>query len=443
MKKITCGIMMLLVSGVVMAQHNHRKLPSFGVHATLNDFPTVAEIRANGLSTVLRGNQYYNVKRMAPGLAVSYSDGLNNHLDFQTMLSGCFVNYSVPGSPNITTRETLLLEASAAANFKLLSDNYIINPYIGVGVGGYFHKSTFGAFLPIGAGLQFRLAQDVFIQLNSQYRMPVTEKAQYHLFHNIGFVAPLVDRKEAPVVPVIPVVSDRDKDGVPDTDDQCPDVPGVPVLKGCPDKDSDGIADAADKCPTVPGLAKYNGCPIPDTDGDGVNDETDKCPNDKGLARYEGCPIPDTDGDGVNDEDDKCIDKPGVPANYGCPEIPQEVIQKINKAADNIEFATGSDRLLASSNRGLNQVVQLMKADSTLFATVDGHTDTTGGRARNMQLSASRAKSVVNYLISKGISADRIQSNGYGPDRPIAPNNTAAGRTKNRRVEILIRNYRD
>ena len=433
---------MLVFSGVAFSQSSPRKLPSFGVHVILNDYPTAAEIRANGLSTVLRGNQYYNVKRMAPGLAVSYAEGLNNHLDFQTMLSGSFVNYSVPGSPNLTTRETLLLEASASANFKLLTDNYVINPYIGIGAGGYFHKSTFGAFLPVGAGLQFRLAQDVFINLNTQYRMPVTEKAQYHLFHNLGFVAPLVDRKEEPVIPPIPVVTDRDKDGVPDSDDQCPDVPGVPVLKGCPDKDSDGIADASDKCPDVPGLAKYQGCPIPDSDGDGVNDETDKCPNEKGLARYEGCPIPDTDGDGVNDEEDKCKDEPGVPENFGCPEIPKEIIQQINKAADNIEFATGSDRLLPASFRGLDQVVELMKNDLTLNATIDGHTDSTGGRPRNMQLSASRAKAVVNYITSKGIEASRLQSNGYGPDRPIAPNRTAAGRSKNRRVEILIRNYK-
>ena len=160
--------------------------------------------------------------------------------------------------------------------------------------------------------------------------------------------------------------------------DACPDVAGPAALNGCPDRDGDGIADKDDKCPDVAGLAKYNGCPIPDTDKDGINDEEDKCPTVPGVARYQGCPIPDTDNDGVNDEEDKCPNEPGPASNFGCPEIKQEIIEKVNLAAKNIFFATGSAKLLAKSYPSLNNVVKILTENPTYKVDIAGHTDTTG-----------------------------------------------------------------
>ena len=94
----------------------------------------------------------------------------------------------------------------------------------------------------------------------------------------------------------------------------------------------------------------------------------------KGLARYQGCPIPDTDGDGVNDEEDKCVSRPGPASNMGCPEIAKTVIDKINVAAKNIFFATGSAKLLAKSTKSLDEVANLLKSDDPLMITIDGHT---------------------------------------------------------------------
>jgi OOP family OmpA-OmpF porin len=109
---------------------------------------------------------------------------------------------------------------------------------------------------------------------------------------------------------------------------------------------------------TVKGLAKYNGCPIPDRDKDGINDEEDKCPDVAGVARYQGCPIPDRDKDGVNDEEDKCPDVPGVKENYGCPVVKEEiVIKRVNLSAKNIFFQTNSAKLLPKSFKALNDVV--------------------------------------------------------------------------------------
>lgn len=244
-----------------------------------------------------------------------------------------------------------------------------------------------------------------------------------------------------PPPPPAPVITDRDGDGVADADDRCPDVAGSAALQGCPDKDGDGIADIDDKCPDVAGTAKYQGCPVPDTDGDGINDEQDKCPTVAGVAKYQGCPIPDTDGDGVNDEEDRCPSRPGPASNQGCPEIAKEVIEKVNYAARNVFFATGSAKLLPKSFSSLDAVVSLLKADQSLMIDIDGHTDSQGTEESNQTLSENRAASVRDYFISKGIDASRLKSTGYGELKPVADNNTAAGRAKNRRTEMVVRNY--
>ncbi len=109
-------------------------------------------------------------------------------------------------------------------------------------------------------------------------------------------------------------ISDRDKDGIADAIDNCPDVAGVAALAGCPDSDGDGITDASDDCPMVAGLAALSGCP--DGDGDGIADKFDDCPTVAGESKFKGCP--DSDGDGIRDMDDKCPNEPGSPAYAGC-----------------------------------------------------------------------------------------------------------------------------
>src|SRR5262249_12301305 len=83
--------------------------------------------------------------------------------------------------------------------------------------------------------------------------------------------------KKVEVVKEVVVNKDKDKDGVVDSVDVCPDQAGEVYLEGCPDKDKDSVADINDKCPDVAGSPRYKGCPVPDTDGDGLNDEVDKC----------------------------------------------------------------------------------------------------------------------------------------------------------------------
>jgi len=105
---------------------------------------------------------------------------------------------------------------------------------------------------------------------------------------------------------------------------------------------------------------------------------------------------------------------------------------------ENILFNTGNATLRSESFASLNKLVTLLKENPNVKIEVSGHTDNTGSAATNKLLSKNRARSVKDYLTSKGISAERVNYEGYGFDRPIAPNTTADGRAANRRVEIEI-----
>lgn len=109
---------------------------------------------------------------------------------------------------------------------------------------------------------------------------------------------------------------DRDEDGIPDKEDECPDTPGLAEFAGCPDSDGDKIPDIRDKCPEVPGLATFEGCP--DRDGDGIQDAEDDCPDTPGVVEFNGCP--DRDSDGIQDKEDNCPDEPGPVETQGCPD---------------------------------------------------------------------------------------------------------------------------
>ena len=269
MKKILLVIIGLSLFVTSFGQAEYKKRPSFGIHFILNDFKTAQNLRTNGLSNVIRTKEFHKTKNMTSGIAVSYIQGLNNRLDFAGTLSGSFLDYPINGKPS-RVDPLLLLEGAATLNLKLLSDKYYINPFLTAGIGASKYGGYYGAFMPFGIGAQVKIVDEVFLMLNLQYRVPVTENVSYHFYHSMGIVANLSKKKEpVPVVIPIPVVEppkDRDGDGVLDVDDKCPDVAGLASLQGCPDRDGDGITDAEDKCPDVAGLARYQGCPIPDTD---------------------------------------------------------------------------------------------------------------------------------------------------------------------------------
>ncbi|RYZ02712.1 MAG: porin [Myxococcales bacterium] len=249
---------------------------------------------------------------------------------------------------------------------------------------------------------------------------------------------------------------DTDKDGVFDDEDACNEVPGKrsedPKKNGCPeekDRDKDGILDDDDACPDEPGVAsedpRKNGCPS-DRDGDGILDKDDACPDLKGKAdpdpEKNGCPG-DTDGDGIRDDQDACPREKGKrdpdPEKNGCPSLVRVTGTEI-VILQQVQFKTASDVILPSSDDLLQQVASVLKEHPELSKVeIQGHTDNRGNAGYNQNLSQRRAASVVKWLTNRGgVEASRLTPKGYGKDDPIDTNDTEEGRQKNRRVQFRI-----
>ena len=216
------------------------------------------------------------------------------------------------------------------------------------------------------------------------------------------------------------------------------------------DQDHDGVRDGLDQCPNTPLGAKVDarGCPI-DSDGDGVYDGLDKCPNTPHGCKVDanGCPS-DVDGDGVCDGLDLC---PNTPAGlrvdaHGCPiEVSEKEVQLLDTGLirlGNIRFDTGKATLKPESFAVLDSLALILQQYPTLRIEVGGHTDNVGSPQKNQPLSEERARSVFDYLRAKVAGFDSLgwTAKGYGSGAPIAPNTTALGKAKNRRVEFKVLN---
>lgn len=105
---------------------------------------------------------------------------------------------------------------------------------------------------------------------------------------------------------------------------------------------------------------------------------------------------------------------------------------------ENVEFDFGKATLRPQSYATLDDLIEWLTRKPDERIEIGGHTDNVGTAAKNKALSLERAKSVVGYIIAKGIAADRITAKGYGADEPIEENDSEEGRQKNRRTEVKI-----
>ncbi len=250
------------------------------------------------------------------------------------------------------------------------------------------------------------------------------------------------------------VRGDRDRDGVFDDEDACPDVPGRrtsdPKTNGCPrtDRDGDGVFDDEDACPDVPGRRtgdpKTNGCPRTDRDGDGVFDDEDACPDVKGVRTEDpqtnGCPPPDRDGDGIPDAVDACPDLPGVatndPKTNGCPVSAGAVRVEGDRIVldDIIHFDTDDSRVHHASWPPVKKVADLIRANPDILEVhILGHADKIGTEEHNKILSKARAESVRRLLVMFGVEENRVSTEAFGASKP-----RGEALSENRRVEFVI-----
>ncbi len=393
---------------------------------------------------------------------------------------------SLPVTPKSFSPGHLINSLDGLLQLKYASEDSPFSPYAFGGLGYTFEDLNPGngtLHFPVGMGLNFGLSQHVFINAQTEYRFTPKGSLRRNLQHGIGLLfilneatpppPPDIDgdgiidsEDKCPIEPGPAMTQgcpDTDGDGIADSEDLCPEVSGPPEFMGCPDTDGDGVVDVHDKCPNEAGPESNEGCPLPDSDGDGVIDAEDACPNTPGMAKFKGCPdtdgdgiqdkddacpnkagiaqfsgCPDTDGDGIQDKEDKCPTTAGPASNHGCPEIAKEDKETLEFAIQAVEFETASAKLKSESLPILDKIADIMKRYPDYHLRIGGHTDSVGSAESNQKLSEARAKSCFDYLVSQGISADRMSYQGFGETKPIADNKYKEGRAKNRRVEFEL-----
>ena len=441
---------MLLVFGLSNANAQDEDNPwqfSFGLNAV--DLYPVGEDAPQGDMF----DEYFNVKD-------HYNFG--PYANISRYLGSGF-SFGVAGSMNTITKYGDLELRDGLSYFSLdgtikFSIGEVIGwntfePYLGVG-GGYTWLDDVNSGTLNGTfGFNYWFSEQFGLTVQSSYKHSFEDNLSQHFQHQLGLAVKFGGK-------------DTDDDGIYDKDDACPEVPGLEAFNGCPDSDGDGIEDSKDTCPNVAGLAEFDGCPdsdgdgvsdnndncpnvaglkslagCPDADGDGIADKDDKCPNEAGPSANNGCPWPDTDGDGVLDKDDQCPNEAGTVANNGCPEIvvpTVEVQNQLTEYARTINFNSGKSSFKSGTEPTLQAISAILKEYPKANFTIEGHTDSTGGKALNQRLSEARANAVMDYLVNNGISAARLSAKGFGPDMPIDSNRTSSGRAANRRVEVKL-----
>ncbi|MCF8026309.1 MAG: outer membrane beta-barrel domain-containing protein [Desulfobacteraceae bacterium] len=321
------------------------------------------------------------------------------------------------------------------ALYHFMPENRLV-PYVAAGLGAFDFDPEMGDSETefsgnIGAGVKYFLNESIALRADVRDVMTFPEN---NLLYTAGLTFYLGGREKAPEAAAAEPAEkrhDSDGDGVYDSNDQCPDTPsGVAVdNRGCAvDSDGDGVSDYRDDCMNTPKGAEVDasGCAL-DSDNDGVIDYHDECPGTPEGAEVDdkGCVV-DTDNDGVANYKDECLNTPqGASVNArGC------------WVVEDLQFEVGKAEIRPAYHNNLNEVVSVLMQNPEIDVEIQGHTDSQGATQMNQQLSEHRAKAVRDYLVEQGVDANRLDYKGYGETDPVASNDTAQGRAKNRRVEI-------
>lgn len=501
MKNVTMMLAFLLINGVIIAQQASNAMMTDSSKMTYND--DLNYNAPNGISfkrtfldykSVKAGNatSLSNFKSYNSGFEVGYVRDFTNNVRLYVPIRVGVFNVG-DNLPNVTFGEI-----DAQVQYRIVPKKSSFRPYILAGAGvNTENLDSFHVQVPVGVGLDIKIAKKTFINLQGEYRLSLNQNNRNNIQLSLGFIHYFGKGGTKPKPIEEPTMKEEDKkmakdsdgdgitddldlcpdkkglkqfngcpdsdgDGVADPNDLCPEVAGLKALNGCPDTDGDGVADKDDDCPNLAGTRANRGCPSTDTDNDGIIDDQDECPTIAGTSAAHGCPdrdgdgvadkkdkcpnvagsskngCPDTDRDGVDDSEDRCPNTYGPASNKGCPEIKKEDKETLNIAMRDVQFEHNSAKLLAASYKILDQISGILSSYPEYKIEINGHTDNTGTAERNKKLSEERARACRDYLISKGLAWSRVASRGYGSAKPIASNDTFAGRQTNRRVEFKL-----
>ncbi len=379
-----------------------------------------AELSGTFLDYNLLNNGTFNgVRSLDPGITIGGHVSASRWLD--ASLYSTFapdVDYPLDQEESINTS---LIDVRALARLKsngtIFREDALIAPYIATGFGFNTASNNLRVYIPAALGVRFQLSENVALQVEGMYKQPLQAAEIQHLAYSAGFVFGFPGRREvAPLdtndlEPVDPgLLADRDRDGVPDIDDSCPDEKGKALDFGCPE---DTYADV----PTDPSLDK-----------DPVTDLKPAAPV-------------------IISEPDPIVSSSPSTSTYGSSSqatdnyqpMPTHKLNFLRESGQRIYFAEGSAELTAESMRVLDEVANILEDYPSYHLEVMGYTGDGGSVDANKILSVQRGFAVKKYLVyTRGIKYARIYSDGRGanqygqsgdPNRvdmnPIAPGSRA------------------
>lgn len=126
---------------------------------------------------------------MRPGIAVTYTEGLNEHFDFNARVGFSYLEYTLSSQPFAASNGSkAYFEADANINMKMTTDDHMLSPYLSLGVGAANWNGYYSSYIPAGAGLQLNLFNQTYFVAQAQYRIPVTSNASGNIFYSIGIL---------------------------------------------------------------------------------------------------------------------------------------------------------------------------------------------------------------------------------------------------------------
>lgn len=259
----------------------------------------------------------------------------------------------------------------------------------------------------------------------------------------------LIDSDEINIYRTNPTVADSDDDGLSDFDelkkyhtdpnhrdsdrdglDDRVELRETHTNPLRPDTDGDGLSDGDE-------VARYRTNPMRrDSDGDGLSDGAEV----RGL--FSNALAVDSDRDGVADEEDNCPGEAETQNGYedadGCPDTKPEFWVEIGESylLREIIFAEGQAQPAPSAIKQMEKIYRTLRDFPELGFEIRGYADNTGEAAHNLNISYARAQVIYDYLVTRGVSSDRLRCAGFGEANAIASNSSAEGRAQNRRIEL-------
>lgn len=362
-------------------------------------------------------NDYLNYQEFSGGLSFGTHVYLTPSLNLS--VNTAFVPQVSSPENNSDLDRPSMIDANSLVQFKMnngrvLSEDAFLAPYLTTGLGLNSLRNKTAIYFPAAIGMRMRLSSNLSLNLESMYKQSIGRRYQ-HITHSVGIVFSVpTQTKEQPI-----------PEEEMDTAEASPMIAAKTVItrpdRGM-DSDRDGIPDEEDSCPDVMGLIQFGGCPPQPSD-----------PKDG--------PIATADAFGVDpaslEHTPESTDRAG--STKETIKIDKEDADFLNFAVQNIYFETSSNELKPSSYPVLDRIAEILEKYPDAHLTITGHTDDIGDEKGNLVLSIKRAFQVKYYLVNeKGIRLSRIDSDGYGEQKPIADNESSEGRSQNRRVEFEL-----